>query len=128
MSFFDTSPLGRIVNRFSKDMDDVDNVLQFFLKDLLNQTFVMLGVVFILVFVYPLILTLVSALFLLFLFIRAAYLRTGRQLKRLMAINRSPMNSHLEESLSGATTIRAFNFQTQFIEENEEKVESYMRS
>ena len=128
MSFFDTSPLGRIVNRFSKDMDDVDNVLQFFLKDLLNQTFIMLGVVFILVFVYPLILTLVLVLFVLFLFIRAAYLRTGRQLKRLMAINRSPMNSHLEESLSGATTIRAFQFQQEFIDENEEKVESYMRS
>ena len=128
MSFFDTSPLGRIVNRFSKDMDDVDNVLQFFLKDLLNQTFIMLGVIFILVFIYPLILTLVLVLFVLFLFIRAAYLRTGRQLKRLMAINRSPMNSHLEESLSGASTVRAFQFQREFIEENEEKVENYMRS
>ena len=128
MSFFDTSPLGRIVNRFSKDMDDVDNVLQFFLKDLLNQTFIMLGVIFILVFIYPLILTLVLVLFVLFLFIRAAYLRTGRQLKRLMAVNRSPMNSHLEESLSGASTVRAFQFQREFIEENEEKVENYMRS
>ena len=128
MSFFDTSPLGRIVNRFSKDMDDVDNVLQNLLKDLLKHTFIMLGVIFILVFVYPLILVPVLILSVLFLFIRLAYLRTGRQLKRLMAINRSPMNSHMEESLSGAPTIRAFQLQREFIEENEKKVENYMRS
>ena len=128
MSFFDTSPLGRIVNRFSKDMDDVDNVLQNLLKDLLKHTFIMLGVIFILVFVYPLILVPVLILSVLFLFIRLAYLRTGRQLKRLMAINRSPMNSHMEESLSGAPTIRAFQLQREFIEENEKKVENYIRS
>ena len=128
MSFFDTTPTGRIVNRFSRDIDEVDIMLPMHVKDVLNQFFTVLGLIAILLYVSPIILVAIIPLVLFFLFVQTAYLRSSRQLKRLMAINRSPMNSHLEESLSGSMTIRAFRFQKQFVTENEEKIENYQRS
>jgi len=128
MAFFDTTPTGRIVNRFSKDMDEIDIMLPVHVKDVLNETFTCLGFMFVLLFVSPAIAALLVPLILFFAVIQTAYLRSSRQLKRLMAINRSPLNSHLEETLSGAATIRAYGFQQQFIAENGDKLEDFQRS
>ena len=128
MSFFDTTPAGRIVNRFSKDMDDVDAMIPFVAKDLINQVFILLGIIFVLVFVSPLVLALIVPIVIFFIFLRALYLRSARQLKRMMATNRSPINSHLEETLSGANTIRAFNCQETFIEENVGKIHNLLKT
>ena len=128
MSFFDTTPNGRIVNRFSKDMDDVDAVVPNVSKEIINQVFILLGIIFVLVFVSPVILLLIVPIAVYFLAMRALYLKSARQLKRMMATNRSPINSHLEETLSGANTIRAFRCETSFIEENVVKMENLLKS
>ena len=128
MSFFDTTPLGRIVNRFSKDTDEIDTVITFVLKDLLNQLFVLLGIMFVLTYVSPITLSLIVPMIIYFVIVRALYLKSARQIKRMMATNRSPINSHLEETISGANTIRAFRFQERFIEENNDKVETLTKS
>ena len=128
MSFFDTTPAGRIVNRFSKDMDDVDSMIPFVAKDLINQVFILLGIIFVLSFVSPIVLALIVPVVIFFIFMRALYLRSARQLKRMMATNRSPINSHLEETLSGANTIRAFKFQENFIEENVDKIHNLLKA
>ena len=94
------------------------------IKDILNQFFIVVGLIFILAFVSPYILIAVVPLIVLFLFIQTAYLRSSRQLKRLMSVNRSPLNSHIEETLNGATTIRAFCHETQFTNENEQLIET----
>lgn len=128
MSFFDTTPTGRIVNRFSKDIDEVDIMLPMHFKDVLNQFFNVLGVIFVLAFVNPAILAAVVPLTGFFILTQNFYLRTSRQLKRLLSINRSPINSHLDDTLSGAATIRAFGFQDQFEDENEEKLDELQKS
>ena len=128
MSFFDTTPTGRIVNRFSKDIDEVDIMLPMHFKDVLNQFFNVLGVVFVLSFVSPAILIAIVPLSGFFILVQNFYLRTSRQLKRLISINRSPINSHLDDTLSGAATIRAFGFQDQFEDENEAKLEELQKS
>ena len=128
MSFFDTTPNGRIVNRFSKDMDDIDAVVPNVSKEIINQVFILLGIIFVLVFVSPVILLLIVPIAIYFLAMRALYLKSARQLKRMMATNRSPINSHLEETLSGANTIRAFRCETSFIEENVVKMENLLKS
>jgi len=97
-------------------------------KDVLNQFFNVLGVVFVLSFVSPAILIAIVPLSGFFILVQNFYLRTSRQLKRLISINRSPINSHLDDTLSGAATIRAFGFQDQFEDENEAKLEELQKS
>ena len=53
MAFFDTTPTGRIVNRFSKDIDEVDIMLPMHIKDIFNQVLNVCGTVFVLFFDLP---------------------------------------------------------------------------
>ena len=123
MAFFDTTPLGRIINRFSKDMDEIDLMIPSNIKDILTDLFSVIGTLTIVIYSFPLIGVVVVPIIGLFLFIQSRYLAASRQLKRLVSVTRSPINSSLTESMSGATTIRAFNVQHMFIGINEDRVE-----
>lgn len=123
MAFFDTTPVGRIINRFSKDMDEIDMMIPTHIKDILSDLFSVLGTLFVVVYATPIIITIVIPLVLIFFFIQTSYLTTSRQLKRMINVTRSPINSSLTESFSGAPTIRAYGMQEQFICENENRIE-----
>ncbi|KAF2181672.1 multidrug resistance-associated protein 1 [Zopfia rhizophila CBS 207.26] len=128
MSFFETTPAGRILNRFSSDIYRVDEVLA--------RTFNMLFVNsaragFTLVVISastPLFITLIIPLGALYLYIQRYYLRTSRELKRLDSISRSPIYAHFQESLSGISTIRAYSQQKRFELENEWRVDANLRA
>ena len=106
MAFFDTTPVGRIINRFSKDMDEVDLMIPTHIKDILSDLFSVLGTLFVVCYATPIIIAAVIPLVLIFFFIQSSYLATSRQLKRMINVTRSPINSSLTESFSGAPTIR----------------------
>lgn len=128
MSFFETTPAGRILNRFSSDIYRVDEVLA--------RTFNMLFVnsaraAFTLVVISastPIFLALTVPLGALYLYIQRYYLRTSRELKRLDSVSRSPIYAHFQESLSGISTIRAYNQQQRFALENEWRVDANLRA
>ncbi|KAF2738556.1 multidrug resistance-associated protein 1 [Polyplosphaeria fusca] len=128
MSFFETTPAGRILNRFSSDIYRVDEVLA--------RTFNMLFVnsaraAFTLVVIsasVPIFIVLIIPLGALYLYIQRYYLRTSRELKRLDSISRSPVYAHFQESLSGMSTIRAYNQQKRFELENEWRVDANLRA
>ncbi|KAF2490569.1 multidrug resistance-associated protein 1 [Lophium mytilinum] len=128
MSFFETTPAGRILNRFSSDIYRVDEVLA--------RTFNMLFVntaraAFTLVVVSistPIFIALIVPLGALYLYIQRYYLRTSRELKRLDSISRSPIYAHFQESLSGISTIRAYHQQSRFAQENEWRVDANLRA
>ena len=128
MSFFDTTPLGRIVNRFSKDMDDVDELLPVNFKDVTSHAFSVLGTVFILIYISVKSILAIIPMLLLFIIIQNLYVKTSRQLKRLISVNRSPINSLVDETLAGIATIRAFGFQANFEKENEFKLDNLQNS
>ncbi|KAF7558692.1 hypothetical protein G7046_g5461 [Stylonectria norvegica] len=128
MSFFDTTPAGRILNRFSSDIYRVDEVLA--------RTFNMLfvnaarsGFTLVVISVStPAFVLLIIPLSLMYYWIQRYYLRTSRELKRLDSVSRSPIYAHFQESLGGISTIRAYRQQPRFELENEWRVDANLRA
>ncbi|PZD05513.1 MdlB, ABC-type multidrug transport system, ATPase and permease component [Pyrenophora tritici-repentis] len=114
MSFFDTTPLGRITNRFSKDIDVMDNTI----TDSIRMYFLTLAMiisVFILIISYYYFYAIaLGPLFLLFMFSAAFYRSSAREVKRHEAVLRSTVFSRFGEAVMGTATIRAYGLQDQF--------------
>lgn len=111
MLFFHTNPSGRIINRFSKDIGQVDKYLPFSLYDVLDNLFFML-VVLAMTFSVNYYLIIPSFIIGIILYtLKTVYIKTSRSIKRLEGITRSPVFSHLSATLNGLSTIRAFRAQ-----------------
>uniref|UniRef100_A0A3B4U443 Multidrug resistance-associated protein 4 n=1 Tax=Seriola dumerili TaxID=41447 RepID=A0A3B4U443_SERDU len=108
VAFFDANPIGRILNRFSKDISQMDSMLPITFVDFYQLFLQNMGVVVVAASVIPLILIPVVPLLFIFLYLRRFYLSTSRDIKRLESTTRSPVFSHLSSSLQGLWTIRAF--------------------
>ncbi|KRT78583.1 ABC transporter ATP-binding protein, partial [Oryctes borbonicus] len=111
MRFFNTNPSGRILNRFSKDMGAIDELLPSALIDCLQIGLTLLGIIVVVAVVNPWLLLPTCIVGFIFYLLRNFYLATGRSVKRLEGVTRSPVFSHLNASLQGLTTIRAFKAQ-----------------
>ncbi|XP_015233372.1 PREDICTED: multidrug resistance-associated protein 4-like isoform X1 [Cyprinodon variegatus] len=112
--FFDINPIGRVLNRFSKDIGQVDNMLPWTFTDLIQLLLQIVGVIAVAASVIPWILIPVVPLLVVFLFLRRYFLQTSREVKRLESTTRSPVFSHLSSSLQGLWTIRAFGAEERF--------------
>ncbi|KAI1280800.1 Multidrug resistance-associated protein 1 [Halotydeus destructor] len=123
MSFFDTTPLGRIVNRFSKDVDTVDSIIPQTLHGWLDCLLQVCVVIFMIGYATPYFLLLIVPAAVMYYHIQKFYLPTSRQLKRLESITQSPIYSHFSETLSGVSTIRAYKANQRFIAESDKKVD-----
>ncbi|GJE96593.1 ABC transporter [Phanerochaete sordida] len=123
MSFFETTPLGRIMNRFSKDIDTIDNMLGDSLRMFFSTLSNILGAIILIAIVLPWFLIAVFSISALYLWAAMFYRASARELKRLDAILRSSLYSHFSESLSGLTTIRAYGEQERFLDENKKRVD-----
>jgi ATP-binding cassette subfamily C (CFTR/MRP) protein 1 len=114
MSFFDTTPLGRITNRFSKDIDVMDNTL----TDAIRMYFLTLAMiisVFILIVSYYYYYAIaLGPLFLVFMFSAAYYRSSAREVKRHESVLRSHVFARFSEAVMGTSTIRAYGLQDQF--------------
>jgi ABC-type multidrug transport system fused ATPase/permease subunit len=114
MSFFDTTPLGRITNRFSKDVDSMDNNL----TDAMRMYFITLTMiisVFILIIVYFHYFAIaLGPLFIIFLFASNYYRASAREMNRHEAVLRSHVFARFGESISGTASIRAYGLQKYF--------------
>ncbi|KAJ0181224.1 hypothetical protein K1T71_003309 [Dendrolimus kikuchii] len=117
MRFFHVNPSGRILNRFSKDMGAVDEVLPSALLDVLQIGLSLIGIVVVVAVVNYWLLVPTVAVGVVFYGLRIFYLSSSRSIKRLEGVTRSPVFSHLNASLQGITTIRAFGAQEALIRE-----------
>ncbi|XP_073203967.1 ATP-binding cassette sub-family C member 4 isoform X4 [Lepidochelys kempii] len=107
---------GRILNRFSKDIGHLDDLLPLTILDFIQTLLQIFGVVAVAVAVIPWILIPLVPLCILFIFLRRYFLDTARDIKRLESTTRSPVFSHLSTSLQGLWTIRAFKAEQRFQE------------
>ncbi|KAF9510628.1 hypothetical protein BS47DRAFT_1395829 [Hydnum rufescens UP504] len=128
MSFFETTPLGRIMNRFSKDVDTLDNTLGEALRMMTTTLSQIIGAVILISILLPWFLIPVGIVILLYFNIGVFYRSSARELKRLDAILRSSLYSHFSESLSGLGTIRAYGETTRFTRENEQYMDHENRA
>ncbi|XP_067949297.1 multidrug resistance-associated protein 1-like [Watersipora subatra] len=123
MVFFDTKPLGQILNRFSKDIDAVDNVLG---GVVLMVSFGVGGLgaaLIIIVYGTPAFLLLVIPFGFCYYLLQRYFIMAMIRIKRWEAVTRSPIFTHFTETVLGAQTIRAFGVQERFIQTSEDMVE-----
>ncbi|KAF2113639.1 P-loop containing nucleoside triphosphate hydrolase protein [Lophiotrema nucula] len=114
-SFHDTQPLGRIINRLSRDADVVDNQLPDALRMFLYTMVLITSVIAMLIYYFPYFAAALVPIILLFLFATSYFRVTARSLKRHEAVLRGKMFARFSESVSGVSTIRAFGLQTTFV-------------
>lgn len=117
IAFFDSNPVGRILNRFSRDIGGIDELLPMTFFDVFNILLSLMGSVILVIIVnfWMVIPTLVIACVLLYL--RGYFASTTRDVKRIECLTRSPIFSCLATSLYGLTTIRAFGAQAKLEKE-----------
>lgn len=127
MSFFDTNPTGRIVNRFSADMDKIDQTIPFLISDFLFCMCEVIAIICIISYSTPSFLYVIVPLFIGYFFIQRYYIKSSRQLKRLESISKSPIFAHFSESVNGASTIRAYAQAARFTMESQSKVDANVR-
>ncbi|XP_026888207.2 multidrug resistance-associated protein 9 [Electrophorus electricus] len=116
MSFFDTTPTGRMVNRFSKDQDEVDAVLPFNMENFLQFCMMVTATVLTVCIVFPYLLVGVVTLGVVFAIILYVFQRSIREMKRMENVSRSPWISLTTSTIQGLSTIHAYDKRAQYIE------------
>ncbi|XP_014665405.1 PREDICTED: multidrug resistance-associated protein 5-like [Priapulus caudatus] len=109
MRFFDSTPVGRIINRFSTDMDEIDVRLPYLSEMALITLLFIFTALFLIAAVFPWFLIGVIPLCLAFSIVMKCFQTSIRQLKRLENLTRSPLFSHVTSSVQGLATIHAYN-------------------
>ncbi|EDV21130.1 uncharacterized protein TRIADDRAFT_30988, partial [Trichoplax adhaerens] len=123
VSFFETNPLGRIVNRFSKDIFVIDEVIPVVMDSFMRMFCSVVGIIIIICVSTPLFMTVILPLAVIYVLTQRFYIPTSRQLKRIESVSRSPVYSHFGETLQGASTIRGYKATERFCMLNDKKVD-----
>ncbi|GMM34216.1 hypothetical protein DASC09_015410 [Saccharomycopsis crataegensis] len=114
MSFFETTPTGRVLNRFSEDISKIDQrfprSLNFFSVTVVKTAY-LFGLI---IYTLPSTIIFVILLSFVFSYTQTYYIAASRQTKRFASITRSPVYSHIHETLIGVDTIRAFDQENRF--------------
>lgn len=127
LSFFDSTPSSRILNRSSTDQSIVDTDipyrlagLAFALIQLLSIVVLMSNVAWQIFFLFLLVLALS-------MWYQAYYITTARELARMIGIQKAPILHHFSESLTGVATIRCFHQEDRFLNKNLSLIDNYSR-
>nr|XP_025966921.1 canalicular multispecific organic anion transporter 1 [Dromaius novaehollandiae] len=128
MSFFDTTPTGRIVNRFAKDIFTVDETIPMSFRSWLSCFMAIISTLLMISLATPFFTLVIIPLGIFYYFVLRFYVSTSRQLRRLDSVTRSPIYSHFGETVSGLSVIRAYGHQERFLQQNESTVDINQKS
>lgn len=113
-SFFDTNPSGRILNRFSRDTDIMDNTLNQSLIQFAGCIAILIANIIVIAIATRWFAIAIPFLVLVYVIIQRFYIPTARELQRIEALLRSPIYSKFQEALQGVPTIRAYRSEQHF--------------
>jgi ABC-type multidrug transport system fused ATPase/permease subunit len=116
--FFDIIPLGQIINRFSKDLQVIDQEVAIYTIAVMSCTLAIVVAVVLISIITPGFLVAAFFISLMYFLLGRFYIRSSRDLKRLESVQTSPLFQQFSETLSGITTIRAYGNERRFIRDN----------
>ncbi|GFR90425.1 multidrug resistance-associated protein 1 [Elysia marginata] len=122
-AFFDTTPVGRILNRFSRDVDVLDFSISRQLRLVLQTFFNLIVILVIISYSTPVFLVVVAPVMVIYILFQRFYIPSSRQFRRLESASRSPIFSHFAETLNGVSSIRAYGVCDRFYIDSQNKVD-----
>ena len=125
--FFDVTPLGQMMNRFSKDLEAVDQEVAPIAIGVMSCALGIVVTVVLIAYITPGFLIAGIFITLAYVFLGQFYLHASRDLKRLESVERSPLFQQFGETLSGVTTIRAYGDERRFIRDNLARINTQLR-
>ncbi|KAJ5108547.1 hypothetical protein N7456_005222 [Penicillium angulare] len=125
--FFDSTPLGQLMNRFSKDVEAVDQEVAPVAIGMLHSLASVIMIVILISIITPGFLIAGIFITLVYTALGAIYLNSSRDLKRLESVQRSPLYQQFGETLNGIVTIRAYGDGPRFIVDNHRHINAYNR-
>uniref|UniRef100_A0A8C8B882 Canalicular multispecific organic anion transporter 1 n=1 Tax=Otus sunia TaxID=257818 RepID=A0A8C8B882_9STRI len=128
VSFFDTTPTGRIVNRFAKDIFTIDETIPMSFRSWLSCFMAIISTLLMISLATPFFALIIIPLSIFYYFVLRFYVSTSRQLRRLDSVTRSPIYSHFGETVSGLSVIRAYGHQQRFLKQNESTMDINQKS
>ncbi|XP_023592403.1 ATP-binding cassette sub-family C member 8 isoform X1 [Trichechus manatus latirostris] len=114
MRFFETTPLGSILNRFSSDCNTIDQHIPSTLECLSRSTLLCVSALAVISYVTPVFLVALLPLAIVCYFIQKYFRVASRDLQQLDDTTQLPLLSHFAETVEGLTTIRAFRYEARF--------------
>eukprot|EP01117_Protostelium_nocturnum_P013244 TRINITY_DN4935_c0_g1_i4.p1 TRINITY_DN4935_c0_g1~~TRINITY_DN4935_c0_g1_i4.p1 ORF type:complete len:1039 (-),score=239.18 TRINITY_DN4935_c0_g1_i4:20-3136(-) len=127
-SFFDTTPVGRILNIFTRDINQLDDSLPRSITTSLNMIFVTISTVFVICYIVPSFMISLLPLAYAYRYIQKYYIHSSREMKRLDSMTKSPIYAQFSETLAGVFTIKSYDRRDDFIRINNGKVDSNNRA
>jgi len=125
--FFDVTPLGQLMNRFSKDLEAVDQEIAPVAIGVMSCALSIVVTIALITAITPGFLIVAVFIAAMYFFVGKFYLRSSRDLKRLESVQRSPLFQQFGETLSGITTIRAYGDEKRFIRDNMLRINTHSR-
>lgn len=126
--FFDKTPIGSIVNRFSKDLDTVDHILPALFKVIVYIGFQILSVFVVIIMNFPLSFILIAIMMIVYFFLFKIFLKTIIDSKRLELQTRTVLYIRFEELTSGLPVILAYDKTKLFTQNLNQKLEDNLKS
>ncbi|XP_053094677.1 ATP-binding cassette sub-family C member 3 isoform X5 [Pangasianodon hypophthalmus] len=127
-AFFESNPSGRVLNRFSKDVDTIDSLIPENIDIWMRTFWYTVSVLVICSALTPMFFIVIVPLMMFYWWVQRFYVATSRQLKRLESVSRSPIYSHFSETITGTSVIRAYGLSTSFVLMSDMKVDENQKS
>lgn len=123
LHFFESTPTGRITNRFSKDIEALETAIPDSFKIVIFCLSNILNTLIIVSYSTPYVLFFLVPIFFIYTFIQRYFVATSRQLARMDSVTKSPIFSHFSETIAGVSTLRAYACQDRFINKMQRNID-----